>query len=92
MWGRFDAYVLMIGGSPNATRLAEDRFLFKEAMHEIGIETPRSGIAKSLPEAMEIAESIGYPLILRHSLTLGGTGGGIAYDTQEFEEGATRAP
>jgi carbamoyl-phosphate synthase large subunit len=82
--------VQMIGASPKAIRLAEDRLLFKGAMREIGLETPQSGIATSLREAIEIAERIGYPLILRPSFTLGGTGGGIAYNTEEFEEAATR--
>jgi carbamoyl-phosphate synthase large subunit len=89
--GVLDKYgVQMIGASPKAIRLAEDRLLFKEAMREIGLETPQSGIATSMQEAMEIAERIGYPLILRPSFTLGGTGGGIAYNTEEFEEGVTK--
>jgi carbamoyl-phosphate synthase large subunit len=82
--------VRMIGASPQAIQIAEDRLLFKDAMREIGLETPQSGIATDLKDAYKIAERIGYPLILRPSFTLGGTGGGIAYNAEEFEEIITK--
>ncbi len=82
--------VRMIGASPLAIKVAEDRLLFKEAMRDIALETPKSGLATNLDEARRIAEEIGYPLILRPSFTLGGTGGGIAYNTEEFEEAVAK--
>ncbi|HEY8506786.1 MAG TPA: hypothetical protein VIL32_00435, partial [Steroidobacteraceae bacterium] len=77
--------VEMIGASRAAIDMAEDRELFRNAMREIGLETPRSQIARSLEEGLAIAAEIGYPLVLRPSFTLGGTGGGIAYNREEFE-------
>ncbi|MDD5542680.1 MAG: carbamoyl-phosphate synthase large subunit [Acidobacteriia bacterium] len=82
--------VRMIGASPQAIKIAEDRLLFKEAMREIGLEVPQSGIATNTEEARHIADQIGYPLILRPSFTLGGTGGGIAYNAEEFEESVAK--
>src|SRR5271157_4082228 len=67
--------VRMIGADRNAIRKAEDRKLFKESMEAIGIETPRSGLAHSLAEAKKVAETIGFPVIIRPSFTLGGSGG-----------------
>ena len=79
--------VEMIGANQQVIKKAEDRELFKEAMSKIGLETPLSGFARNINEAMEIAEKIGsYPLIIRPSFTLGGSGGGIAYNVTEFEE------
>ena len=78
--------VRMIGANPEAIRKAEDRELFKEAMKKIGLEVPRSGYACSLLEAGAVVEEIGFPLIVRPSFTLGGTGGGIARDATGFEE------
>jgi carbamoyl-phosphate synthase large subunit len=77
--------VRMIGADPDAIQKAEDRELFKAAMERIGLEVPRSGHARTLEEARVIAEEIGYPLIVRPSFTLGGTGGGTAYDALNFE-------
>jgi carbamoyl-phosphate synthase large subunit len=77
--------VEMIAASRAAIDMAEDRELFRNAMREIGLETPRSQIARSLEEGLAIAAEIGYPLVLRPSFTLGGTGGGIAYNREEFE-------
>ncbi len=82
--------VQLIGASIEAIRAAEDRGLFKKAMEEIGLEVARSAFAHHLDEAREIAESIGYPVIIRPSFTLGGTGGGVAYNREEFEEIAAR--
>jgi len=85
--GVFDRYgVRMIGANTEAIKKAEDRQLFKEAMEKIGLELPKSGLATNMDEARALAESIGFPLIIRPSFTLGGTGGGIAYNRAEFEE------
>ncbi|MDO9555196.1 MAG: ATP-grasp domain-containing protein, partial [Atribacterota bacterium] len=65
---------------------AEDRDLFKEAIKKIGLDIPKSGRAHNLKEARTIAETIGFPVIIRPSFTLGGTGGGVAYNIAEFEE------
>ncbi|MGC8778285.1 MAG: carbamoyl-phosphate synthase large subunit, partial [Candidatus Caldatribacteriaceae bacterium] len=83
--------VKVLGASPEAIRKAEDRKLFKESMLKVGIEVPRSGQAYTLKEAMDIARDIGFPLVIRPSFTLGGTGGAIAYNIEEFEELAQRA-
>jgi carbamoyl-phosphate synthase large subunit len=78
--------VELIGAKLDAIQKAEDRDLFKQAMARIGVKTPPSGIAHTLDECFEIAEKIGeYPLIIRPAFTLGGTGGGIAYNKEEFE-------
>ncbi|TYP00319.1 carbamoyl-phosphate synthase large subunit [Geothermobacter ehrlichii] len=85
--GTLDRYgVELIGAKLPAIEKAEDRTLFKEAMKKIGIEVPRSGLAHSFQEAMEIIEHVGYPAIIRPSFTLGGTGGGIAYNREEYEQ------
>jgi carbamoyl-phosphate synthase large subunit len=78
--------VEMIGAKREAIRVAEDRMLFKKAMDEAGLQMPRGGFAKSWSEAQEIVELTGYPAIIRPSFTLGGTGGGTAYNPEEFEE------
>jgi carbamoyl-phosphate synthase large subunit len=78
--------VELIGANLQAIRIAEDRRLFKQAMDEIGLEVPRAGFAHSLDEAWAIAAGLDYPIIIRPSFTLGGTGGGIAYNDEEFEE------
>ena len=79
---RFD--VQMIGATAHAIDKAEDRKLFREAMQRIGLETPRSHQIKTLPQALEALDDIGLPAIIRPSFTLGGTGGGIAYNKAEF--------
>ena len=78
--------VKLIGASVEAIEKAEDRELFKAAMARIGLEVPRSGYARSLKEAREIQAKFGFPAILRPSFTLGGMGGGIAYNSEEFDE------
>jgi carbamoyl-phosphate synthase large subunit len=78
--------VEMIGARAPAIDKAEDRSLFKQAMRKIGLETPRSALAHTLPEALAGLEEIGLPVVLRPSFTLGGTGGGIAYNREEFLE------
>ncbi len=78
--------VRMIGAQPEAIDKAEDRERFKEAMERIGLEMARGGFAHSMEEARTYAREIGFPLIIRPSFTLGGTGGGIAYNPEEFEQ------
>jgi carbamoyl-phosphate synthase large subunit len=82
--------VKMIGADRGAIRKSEDRKLFKQAMERIGLEVPRSGLAHTMREARTVAELIGFPLIIRPSFTLGGTGGGVAPDSESFEEMAQR--
>jgi carbamoyl-phosphate synthase large subunit len=77
--------VELIAASPEAIAMAEDRDLFRKAMAEIGLESPRAEIAHSLEEALAKQQGIGFPTIIRPSFTLGGTGGGIAYNREEFE-------
>ena len=78
--------VELIGAKLDAIKKAEDRDLFKQAMKNIGIKTPPSGIGTTLDDCVEIANEIGeFPLIIRPAFTLGGTGGGIAYNKEEFE-------
>jgi len=77
--------VELIAASREAIDMAEDRDLFRQAMQDIGLEVPHAEIAHSLEEALEKQEGIGFPTIIRPSFTLGGTGGGIAYNREEFE-------
>lgn len=80
----------LIGAKLDAIRIAEDRRLFQKAMEEIGLTMPRSGFARTIEEAREFSRAIGFPVIIRPSFTLGGTGGGIAYNPDEFETIAAR--
>ena len=82
--------VELIGAKLPAIKKAEDRELFKEAMENIGLSVPKSGFATSREEAYEILERVGFPVILRPAFTLGGTGGGIAYNREEFTDLITR--
>ncbi len=82
--------VELIGASLDAIRVAEDRQQFRDAMKEIGVDVPASGIAKSLDSALSVVEEIGFPAIIRPSFTLGGIGGGIAYNVDEFKDIASR--
>ncbi|MEO5366587.1 MAG: carbamoyl-phosphate synthase large subunit [Magnetococcus sp. WYHC-3] len=77
--------VRLIGADERAIAKAEDRTQFKEAMACIGLATPRSGLAHNMDEAWRIIDTVGYPAIIRPSFTLGGTGGGIAYNQEEYE-------
>ena len=70
--------------TPKAIEKAEDRKLFKEAMEKIGLECAKSGIAYNMQEALEVQQTVGFPTIIRPSFTLGGSGGGIAYNRQYF--------
>jgi carbamoyl-phosphate synthase large subunit len=76
--------VEMIGASARAVNIAEDRQLFKEKMQEIGLQVAQSGIAQTLTEACDVVEQTGFPVIIRPSFTLGGEGGGTAYNIEEF--------
>lgn len=89
--GVLEKYGVEIIGAPlEAIRRAEDRELFKETMLSIGLEVPRSQQIGSLHEAIAVTEELGYPLIVRPSFTLGGTGGGVAYNTEELERVVAR--
>jgi carbamoyl-phosphate synthase large subunit len=78
--------VRLIGASVPAIKVAEDRLLFRDAMKEIGLDVPASGVAKTLDEALTLVEHTGFPSIIRPSFTMGGVGGGIAYNIDEFNE------
>ena len=84
--GVLDKYkVELIGAKPEAIDKAEDRLKFKDAMTKIGLGSARSGIAHSMDEAWAVQKQMGFPTVIRPSFTLGGTGGGIAYNSEEFE-------
>ncbi len=90
--GVFKKYnVEMIGANCEVIKKAEDRKLFKKAMEKIGMDLPQSGQAYNLSEAEEVAVEIGFPVIIRPSFTMGGTGGGVAYNIEEFKEMAIKA-
>ncbi len=82
--------VELIGANIDAIKKAEDRELFKEAMLKVGLEVPKSGFATSLEEAMDVVKDVGLPAIIRPSFTLGGEGGGVAYNIEEFREKAKK--
>src|SRR3546814_12090287 len=77
---------LLIGAKREAIRMAEDRELFRVAMGEIGLECPKAEIARTFEQALETQAKVGYPTVIRPSFTLGGSGGGIAYNREEFAE------
>ena len=84
--GVLDKYkVELIGATPEAIDKAEDRLKFKDAMTKIGLGSARSGIAHSMEEAWAVQKTLGFPTVIRPSFTLGGSGGGIAYNSEEFE-------
>jgi carbamoyl-phosphate synthase large subunit len=82
--------VELIGAKLDAIKIAEDRLLFKKAMDEIGLQMPKARFCRTMAEALVAAEETNFPIIIRPSFTLGGTGGGIAYNGEEFEEIAER--
>ncbi|HEX9935225.1 MAG TPA: carbamoyl phosphate synthase large subunit, partial [bacterium] len=85
--GVLDRYgVELIGAKLEAIRKAEDRELFKKAVEKIGLEVPKGGFARSLDEALALIPEIGYPAIIRPSFTLGGMGGSIAFNVEEYRE------
>ena len=89
--GALDKFkVELIGAKLDAIKVAEDRLLFKQAMDEIGLLMPKARFCHNMEEAQKAAEEIDFPIILRPAFTLGGTGGGIAYNYEEFEEIAER--
>jgi carbamoyl-phosphate synthase large subunit len=89
--GTLEKYnVALIGASIESIKVAEDRLLFRNAMGEIGLEVPKSGVARALDEALALVEEVGFPAIIRPSFTMGGVGGGIAYNIEEFRELAGR--
>ncbi|HEY9233274.1 MAG TPA: carbamoyl-phosphate synthase large subunit, partial [Blastocatellia bacterium] len=83
--------VELIGAKLDAIKVAEDRMLFKRAMEEIGLKMPRSGFAKTMDEARALIQMVAFPAIIRPSFTLGGSGGGIAYNAEEYAEIVARA-
>ena len=82
--------VELIGASRDAIDMAEDRERFRDAMREIGLEVPKADVARNLERAWEVQAEVGFPTIVRPSFTLGGSGGGIAYNREEFEEIVSR--
>ena len=82
--------VEMIGASKDAIDMAEDRERFKNAMEELGLDMPRAAIAHSMEEAYQVQAQVGYPTVVRPSFTMGGSGGGIAYNKEEFDEICSR--
>jgi len=82
--------VELIGASMDSIQLAEDRQLFKDTMDEIGLKSPPSEVVGSVEDALKVASEIGYPVLIRPSFTLGGSGGGVAYDPAELQEIAAR--
>ncbi|MDO9069421.1 MAG: carbamoyl phosphate synthase large subunit, partial [Deltaproteobacteria bacterium] len=77
--------VELIGAKIDSIKKAEDRLLFKDAMRKIGLQTPLSRLLRSVADGLEFAQKIGYPMILRPSFTMGGSGGGIAYNREDLE-------
>jgi carbamoyl-phosphate synthase large subunit len=90
--GILDKYgVQLIGASLRAIKVAEDRLWFKHACRRVGLEVPASVLVNNIKDALPVAEQLGYPIVIRPSFTLGGTGGSIAYNREEFSEAISRA-
>ena len=90
--GILDKYgVKLIGAQLDAIKIAEDRLLFKDVCRKIGLEVPASAVVTDIPEAVKFADQLGYPVVIRPSFTLGGTGGSIAYNHEEFLDAIARA-
>src|ERR1041385_8741660 len=83
--------VEMIGASLRAIKVAEDRLWFKDACRKIGLEVPASALINNAQDAMRLCEQLGFPLVIRPSFTLGGTGGAIAYNREEFADSISHA-
>jgi carbamoyl-phosphate synthase large subunit len=83
--------VKLIGAQLRAIKIAEDRLQFKDACRRIGLEVPASAVVNEIPEAIRLADELGYPVVIRPSFTLGGTGGSIAYNREEFADAIARA-
>ncbi|MGA3292974.1 MAG: carbamoyl-phosphate synthase large subunit [Candidatus Acidiferrales bacterium] len=90
--GILDKYgVKLIGASLRAIKIAEDRLLFKDVCRKVGLEVPASEAVENVPDAVRLADAMGYPVVIRPSFTLGGTGGSIAYNHEEFVDAIARA-
>jgi carbamoyl-phosphate synthase large subunit len=90
--GILDKYgVKLIGASVHSIRVAEDRLQFKDACQRVGLEVPASAVVKDIHTAVKLADELGYPVVIRPSFTLGGTGGSIAYNREEFTDAISRA-
>jgi carbamoyl-phosphate synthase large subunit len=83
--------VKLIGAQLGAIKIAEDRLLFKDVCRRVGLEVPNSAVVTNIPEAIQLADAMGYPVVIRPSFTLGGTGGSIAYNHEEFADAIARA-
>jgi len=83
--------VKLIGAQLDAIKIAEDRLLFKDVCRKVGLEVPNSAVVTNTPEAIRLADKMGYPVVIRPSFTLGGTGGSIAYNHEEFGDAIARA-
>ena len=83
--------VTLIGAQLDAIKIAEDRLLFKDVCRKVGLEVPNSAVVTNIPEAIRLADKMGYPVVIRPSFTLGGTGGSIAYNHEEFGDAIARA-
>src|SRR6202050_4783391 len=83
--------VKLIGASLSAIKIAEDRLLFKNVCRRLGLEVPESSVVNDVDEAIKLADKMGYPVVIRPSFTLGGTGGSIAYNHEEFSDAIARA-
>ncbi len=83
--------VKLIGAQLDAIKIAEDRLLFKDVCRKVGLEVPASAAVTNIPEAIDLADKLGYPVVIRPSFTLGGTGGSIAYNHEEFADAIARA-
>src|SRR5450755_1348952 len=83
--------VKLIGASLSAIKIAEDRLLFKDVCRKLGLEVPASEVVENVPDAVRLADALGYPAVIRPSFTLGGTGGSIAYNREEFADLIARA-
>ena len=83
--------VKLIGAQLDAIKVAEDRLLFKDVCRKVGLEVPNSAVVTNIPEAIRLADKMGYPVVIRPSFTLGGTGGSIAYNHEEFGDAIARA-
>ena len=81
----------LIGAQLGAIKIAEDRLLFKDVCRQVGLEVPKSAVVTNIPEAIRLADEMGYPVVIRPSFTLGGTGGSIAYNHEEFGDAIARA-
>ncbi|HUK30268.1 MAG TPA: carbamoyl-phosphate synthase large subunit [Candidatus Acidoferrum sp.] len=90
--GILDKYgVELIGAPLRAIKVAEDRLWFKDACRKVGLDVPASALVNNIPEALKLADQLGYPVVIRPSFTLGGTGGSIAYNREEFAESIAHA-